>query len=101
MPIVYYDIVRGRSCDQIRALHDSAQAALMEAFEVPESDRFQIVTEHSPDEMIILDRGVGIERSEDIVVLAAEFIADGSAASGEDGLPPIGERGDARDEVRP
>ena len=35
MPFVSYDIIRGRSRDQIRALLDSAQAALVEAFETP------------------------------------------------------------------
>src|SRR5258708_18749341 len=35
MPLVYYDIVRGRSRDQIRALLDSTQAAIVEAFETP------------------------------------------------------------------
>jgi phenylpyruvate tautomerase PptA (4-oxalocrotonate tautomerase family) len=69
MPLVYYDIVRGRSRDQVRALLDSAQAAMVEAFEVPERDRYQVVTEHSPDEMIIQDNGLGIERSENIVVI--------------------------------
>jgi hypothetical protein len=38
MPLVYYDIVRGRSRDQIRALLDSTQAAIVEAFETPERD---------------------------------------------------------------
>ena len=69
MPIVYYDIVRGRSRDQIRTLLDSAQAALVEAFETPERDRYQLVTEHSPGEMIIQDNGLGIDRSENIVVI--------------------------------
>ena len=69
MPIVYYDVVRGRSPDQIRALLDSAQAALVEAFEIPERDRYQLVTEHSRGEMIIQDNGLGIERSENIVVI--------------------------------
>src|SRR5260370_34449493 len=69
MPIVYFDIIRGRTRDQIRALLDSTQAALVEAWEVPERDRFQLITEHSPDEMIIQDRGLGIERSENIVVI--------------------------------
>src|SRR5260370_7737712 len=64
MPLVYYDIVRGRSRDQIRALLDSTQAAIVEAFETPESDRYQLVTEHSPDEMIIQDHGMGIKRAE-------------------------------------
>ena len=69
MPLVYYDIVRGRSRDEIRALLDSAQAAMLEAFETPERDRYQLVTEHSPDEMIIQDNGLGIERSENLVVI--------------------------------
>ncbi len=41
MPLVYYDIVRGRSRDQIRVLLDSTQAAIVEAFETPERDRYQ------------------------------------------------------------
>jgi hypothetical protein len=41
----------------------------VEAFETPERDRYQLVTEHSPDEMIIQDHGLGIERSENIVVI--------------------------------
>ena len=45
MPVVSYDVVRGRNRDQLRALPDSAQAALVEAFETPEGDRYQLVTE--------------------------------------------------------
>ena len=69
MPLVYYDIVRGRNHDQVRALLDSTQAAIMEAFGTPERDRYQLVTEHSPDEMIIQDNGLGIDRSDNIVFI--------------------------------
>jgi phenylpyruvate tautomerase PptA (4-oxalocrotonate tautomerase family) len=69
MPLMYFDIVRGRSRDEIRTLLDSTQAAMVEAFGIPERDRYQIVTEHSPDEMIALDHGLGIERSENIVLI--------------------------------
>jgi len=69
MPFVYYDIVRGRSHDEIRALLDSAQGALVESFGTPETDRYQIVAQHSPDEMIIQDNGLGIDRSENVVVI--------------------------------
>jgi phenylpyruvate tautomerase PptA (4-oxalocrotonate tautomerase family) len=69
MPMVYYDIVRGRSRDQIRALLDSTQAAIVEAFQTPERDRYQLVTEHAPDDLIIQDHGLGIERSENIVIM--------------------------------
>jgi phenylpyruvate tautomerase PptA (4-oxalocrotonate tautomerase family) len=73
MPIVYIDLIRGRSRDQIRTLLDSTQTAMLEAFKdpprMPERDRYQVVTEHSPDEMIIQDHGLGIERSDNIVVM--------------------------------
>jgi Tautomerase enzyme len=69
MPIVFYDIVRGRSRDQIRVLLDSAQAASVEAFGTPDRDRYQLVTEHSADEMIIQDNGLGLDRSENIVFI--------------------------------
>jgi phenylpyruvate tautomerase PptA (4-oxalocrotonate tautomerase family) len=69
MPFVYYDIVRGRSHDQIRALLDSAQGALMESFGTPETDRYQVVTQHSPDEIIIQDNGLGIGRTENVVAI--------------------------------
>jgi phenylpyruvate tautomerase PptA (4-oxalocrotonate tautomerase family) len=69
MPLMYFDIIRGRSRDQIRALLDSTQAATVKAFGVPDADRYQVVTEHAPDEMINLDHGLGIERSENIVLI--------------------------------
>lgn len=69
MPIMYFDIIRGRTREQVRALLDSAQAAVEAAWEVPARDRYQVVTEHSPDEMIIQDHGLGIPRSENIVLL--------------------------------
>jgi phenylpyruvate tautomerase PptA (4-oxalocrotonate tautomerase family) len=69
MPLMYFDIVRGRSPDQVRALLDSTQAATVEAFGVPDRDRYQVVTEHSPGEMITLDHGLGIDRSENIVLI--------------------------------
>jgi Tautomerase enzyme len=70
MPIMYFDIIRGRTREQVRALLDSAQAAFESAWEgVPAGDRYQVVTEHAPDEMIILDHGLGIPRSENIVLL--------------------------------
>jgi len=69
MPIVYYDIVRGRSRDQVRTLLESTQSAIVEAFGTPDTDRYQVLTEHSPGEMIISDNGLGIERSDRIVVI--------------------------------
>jgi hypothetical protein len=46
MPLLRFDILEGRTDDEIGKLLDAAHAAQMEAFGVPVSDRFQVVNEH-------------------------------------------------------
>lgn len=69
MPLINIDVVRGRSSQQLRTLLDTIHACMVEAFEVPETDRYQILTQHEPEEMVVLDTGLGIQRSRDLVVL--------------------------------
>lgn len=69
MPLVRIDVIEGRSDDEIQALMDTVQDCVVEAFEVPTSDRYQIVTEHKPGRMCLLDTGLGFERSERMVVV--------------------------------
>jgi hypothetical protein len=57
MPLLYFDLVRGRNPDEIRCLLDSAHAAVVEAFEVPERDRYQVVNVHPADEIVALGTG--------------------------------------------
>ena len=69
MPLLYFDLVGGRTPEEVRDLLDSAHAAVVEAFEVPEPDRYQVVNVHSADEIVALDTGLGFERSERLVVI--------------------------------
>ena len=69
MPLVRIDVIEGRSDDEIQTLMDTVQDCVVEAFEVPTSDRYQIVTEHKPGRMCLLDTGLGFERSERMVVV--------------------------------
>lgn len=69
MPLILIDVIRGRSKEETRKLMDAVHEAMVEAFDVPESDRYQIVTQHEPYEMIALDTGLGLERSNALVVL--------------------------------
>ena len=48
---------------------DAIHGAMLAAFKVPERDRYQIVHEHPAAEMIIEDTGLGIPRTESIVML--------------------------------
>ncbi|MCL9668528.1 tautomerase family protein [Rosenbergiella epipactidis] len=69
MPLLKFDLIQGRSKDEIRSLLDAAHDAMVEAFQVPESDRYQVVTQHQPEELIIEDTGLGYSRSEQVVLL--------------------------------
>jgi hypothetical protein len=69
MPLLKFDLIEGRTDEQIRALLDAAHRAVLAAFKVPERDRYQIVTEHSPNRLVMQDTGLGIERTKDLVVL--------------------------------
>jgi Tautomerase enzyme len=42
---------------------------MVEAFKVPERDRYQIVHQHSANELIIEDTGLGFKRSKNLVII--------------------------------
>ncbi|ANP73812.1 tautomerase family protein [Cryobacterium arcticum] len=69
MPLVRIDLVEGRDATQIQAIGDALQDTLVQVYELPERDRFQIVTEHPAGRMIALDVGLGFERSEQLVII--------------------------------
>ena len=49
MPIVHVHIARGRSVADRQAILESVHAALVEAFQIPDDDRTQILHEHDPE----------------------------------------------------
>jgi len=70
MPLVRFDIVEGRTDEEIAALLDAAHRAVVAAFDVPERDRYQVVHEHRPGRLIVQDTGLGIGRSDKVVVVS-------------------------------
>jgi hypothetical protein len=69
MPILRFDILGGRSDEEIAALLDAAHRAVLRAFSTPLRDRYQILQEHSPSRLRIEDSGLGFARSERMVVV--------------------------------
>jgi hypothetical protein len=69
MPLLRFDLIQGRTDKEIKMLLDGAHRAVLAAFEVPERDRYQIVTEHAPSRMIVEDTGLDIPRTEKVVVV--------------------------------
>ncbi|TAM52490.1 MAG: tautomerase family protein [Paraburkholderia sp.] len=70
MPLVRFDILEGRSEAQIATLLDAAHRAVVEAFDVPERDRYQVVTEHKSGRFIALDTGLNIARSHNVTLIS-------------------------------
>ena len=70
MPLIRFDVIEGRTDEELKALLDATHDAMVKAFEVPERDRYQIVTQHKKNEMIIQDTGLGFERSDNVVVIS-------------------------------
>ena len=69
MPLVKLDIIKGRPPQAIKSLADIVQAVLESHFNAPAYDRYQIITQHEPYEMICEDTGLGYQRTEKLVVV--------------------------------
>jgi phenylpyruvate tautomerase PptA (4-oxalocrotonate tautomerase family) len=69
VPLVNVHVIRGRSEEQLRTLLDAIHDAQVEAFGVPDRDRYQLLTQHEPDEIVALDTGLGYERTPQLVVI--------------------------------
>ncbi|MFF4020760.1 tautomerase family protein [Streptomyces sp. NPDC001843] len=69
MPFVRIDVIRGRRPEELRAIADATHRALVDVLDIPERDRFQVITEHDADHVIALDAGLGFERSDRLVMI--------------------------------
>ena len=70
MPLVRIDVLEGRRTpEELRRLADTVHEVMLDVFAAPPRDRYQVLTEHRPGQLICEDTGLGIERTDDLVVL--------------------------------
>jgi phenylpyruvate tautomerase PptA (4-oxalocrotonate tautomerase family) len=69
MPLIRFDLIEGRNEAELKTLLDAAHRAMLAAFKVSERDRYQIVHEHKSSHLIVEDTGLGLERSDKVVVV--------------------------------
>ena len=69
MPLVRVSLRRGKSDDYKKAIGDGVYKAMREAFNVPEEDRFVVVSEHSESEFQFSKTYLDIARSDDLVII--------------------------------
>jgi phenylpyruvate tautomerase PptA (4-oxalocrotonate tautomerase family) len=69
MPLVRISLRRGKTPAYKLAIMNEVYEAMREAFDVPENDRFMTVSEHGAEEFAVDRHYLGIERSDDVVII--------------------------------
>jgi 4-oxalocrotonate tautomerase len=69
MPLARVSLRRGKPAAHRKAILEGIYQALRETFDVPEGDRFMILTEHDEDDFVYDANYLGIRRSDDLVII--------------------------------
>lgn len=69
MPLVRISLRRGKSPQHIAAIRNSIYRAMIEAFNVPQNDRFILVHQHDADEFDYDPNYLDIPRTDDLVII--------------------------------
>ncbi|MCD7111473.1 tautomerase family protein [Rhizobium sp. DKSPLA3] len=69
MPLLKLHIRKGRGREEVSTLLDTIHTVMLDSFEVPSRDRYQIVFEHEDSHFIALDTGLGYNRTERFLLL--------------------------------
>lgn len=69
MPLTRISLRRGKPAAYRKAICDGLYRAIREALDVPEDDRFILVTEHDEVDFDYGAHGFGIARSDDLVII--------------------------------
>jgi len=69
MPLIHVSLRRGKPAVHHQAILDGIYRALRATFDVPEDDRFMTITEHDETDFSYSPNYLGIQRSEDLVMI--------------------------------
>ena len=69
MPLARVSIRRGKPAVYRKAILEGLYQAMRETFNVPDGDRFMILTEHDQDDFVYDPNYLGIQRSDDLVYI--------------------------------
>ncbi|MFR2775868.1 MAG: tautomerase family protein [Anaerostipes sp.] len=69
MPLIQVDLQKQENPETLRHILDTIHECVVEAFDIPPKDRYQIVNQHDPEELILLDTGLGFERTNRQIVI--------------------------------
>ena len=75
MPLVRISLLKGRPAELRRKIGDAIHRALIETIDVPPRDRFQVLTEHEPGDLVYDSEYLGIARTDQIVIVQITLTA--------------------------
>ncbi|HEX7922286.1 MAG TPA: tautomerase family protein [Bradyrhizobium sp.] len=69
MPFVRIDLKRGKSAEYRKTLGEIVYKAMRELINVPENDKFQVITEHDRGDLNYADNYLGNNYSDDLILI--------------------------------
>jgi 4-oxalocrotonate tautomerase len=69
MPLVRIALRAGKSAAYRIAIGDAVHKAMVETINVPAQDRFQVISEHAPENLIYDPTYLDIQRSDDVIFI--------------------------------
>lgn len=69
MPLARIDLAEGKSAEYRSAIGEVVYQAIVEVLKAPKDDRFQVITEHSPENFVFDPDFLGIHRSKDCIFI--------------------------------
>lgn len=79
MPLVNIDVLAGRTDEELATIADSVHEAMVGELDVPQRDRFQVITQHSPATLHFDRHYLDVERSDRFVLVKVTLSAGRSA----------------------
>jgi 4-oxalocrotonate tautomerase len=69
MPLVRVAVPKGSLAEYRRAVGEEIYTAMVEVLKVPKDDRFQVISEHDDNGLVVDPTYLGIERSKDAILI--------------------------------
>ena len=69
MPFARIDLIEGKTAEYRAAVADVVYKGIVDVLRAPEGDRFIVISEHSPDNLIYDQHFLGWDRSPDFILI--------------------------------
>ncbi|HEY6254522.1 MAG TPA: tautomerase family protein [Xanthobacteraceae bacterium] len=69
MPLVRIDLIRGKLAQYRKMVGEIIYNAMVDLINVPKNDKFQIITEHAPEDLNLAESYLGNHYSQDIILI--------------------------------